>query len=160
MGSLVRKKAQMLDPPRVKKFLKELERTGNLAASASRVNVTKAAIYAAMKRDEFFKEAVEMARARAAHDIENELRRRGIEGYEEEVFHNGEMVGTKRKYSDRLLELLAKGNIEKYGKLEQNLGVNINLGSDSIKDKLANMLGVQVEKNEDDVIEGEFRHLD
>jgi hypothetical protein len=155
MSSLIRKKNVQLTPVRVKEFLKQLEKTGNLLASAAAIDVKPGTIYAAIKRDKRFGDAVELARHKAAHAIESELRRRGIEGYEEKVFHNGEEVGTKTRYSDRLLEMLAKGNMpEKYGNVDQAPGITINLG-DSVKSKLANMLGVEIKKDED-IIEGEF----
>ena len=157
--SIMRKGYQRLTPRRVKELLKELEKTGNLTAAAAAVNIHKGTLYTAMKKDPALKDAVELSRHKAAHAIEKELRRRGIEGYEEKIFHGGEQVGSQTRYSDRLLELLAKGNIPKYGKLEENLGVNINIGADSIKNKLASMLGVEV-KQEQEPIEGEFKELD
>jgi len=41
---------------------------------------------------------------------EKEAVRRAVDGFENPVFHNGVEVGTKREYSDRLLEVLLKGN--------------------------------------------------
>ena len=60
-------------------------------------------------------EAVEEAAAR----IEGELHRRAVEGWDEPVFQKGEMVGTIKRYSDRLLEILAKGvRPDKYGRTD------------------------------------------
>jgi hypothetical protein len=158
MTTGLRKKYQSLTHRRMKELLKEIEKTGNLVASCAAVNIDRSTLYQAMKRKPELKDAVELARHKAAYAIEKELRRRGIEGYEEKVFHGGEQIGTQTRYSDRLLELLAKGNIAKYGKLEENLGVHINIGADSVKNKLASMLGVEVKQPE--TVEGEFRELD
>jgi hypothetical protein len=148
-----------LTPKRTREFLKELEKTGNLQASAAHVDVSPGAIYTAARKDRRLKDAIELARHKASHAIETELRRRGIEGYEEKVFFQGEQIGTQTRYSDRLLELLAKGNMEKYGKTSE-MGVNINIGAENIKTKLASLLGVEIKKEEEEVIEGEFRELD
>lgn len=58
-------------------------------------------------------EAVEMARA----EVEHEIYRRAIEGYEEPVFggkYREQVVGTVRRYSDRLLELRARALLPTY----------------------------------------------
>lgn len=154
MASLIRKKHGTLSPVKIKKFLKELERTGNFKASCAAIDVVPATVYVAMRRDKQFADAVTIAREKVGYDIELELRRRAIEGVEEQIFHQGEPIGVRMKYSDRLLELLAKGNIEKYGKLENNFGIEINVNQDSMKNKLAGMLGIKVKQKDD--IEGEF----
>ena len=160
MPSVRMKQYVRLTPGKVKTLLRELEKTGNLTAAAAKIDVTPQAIYKKMQTDKLLADAIEVARNKSARDIESELRRRGIEGVEEDVWHNGEVVGTKVRYSDRLLELLAKGNIPKYGKLEERFGVQVNIGGDSVKTKLASMLGVEVKTNEEDVIEGQYTHLD
>jgi hypothetical protein len=58
-------------------------------------------------------DAVEVARA----EIEHEIWRRSTEGYEEPVFggrYRESVVGTVRKYSDRLLELRARALLPTY----------------------------------------------
>jgi hypothetical protein len=157
MGSVLTRAGSKLTPKRVRDFLKELEKTGNLRASAAHIGVVPSAVYAAAQKDQRFRDAIELARHKASHAIETELRRRGIEGYEEKVFFQGEQVGTQKRYSDRLLELLAKGNMEKYGKTSE-IGVNVNIGAENIKTKLASLLGVEIKK-EEEVIEGDFREL-
>jgi hypothetical protein len=158
MGRGIRNINTKLTPKRTRDFLKELEKTGNLQSAAAHVDITPSAIYTAARKDQRFKDSIELARHKASHAIETELRRRGIEGYEEKVFFQGEQIGTQTRYSDRLLELLAKGNMEKYGKTSE-FGVNINIGSENIKSKLAGLLGVEIKK-EEEIIEGEFRELD
>lgn len=57
-----------------------------------------------------WEEAVEQANGR----IENELYRRAVEGWDEPTFYHGEPVGQVRKYSDRLLEVMAKARLSGY----------------------------------------------
>jgi len=65
--------------------------------------------------DHDFTLAVPIAYVAFQDRVEGEMRRRGIEGWEEPVFGKGEgrdagteVVGTIRRYSDRMLELLGK----------------------------------------------------
>jgi hypothetical protein len=52
-----------------------------------------------------------------ASTLENEAVRRGRDGYFEPVFQNGELVGHKQRYSDRLLETTLRAAMpDKYGK--------------------------------------------
>jgi hypothetical protein len=44
----------------------------------------------------------------ALEEAEAELKTRAVDGWEEPVFHNGELCGTKRKYSDLCLIFLLK----------------------------------------------------
>lgn len=41
--------------------------------------------------------------------LEQEAYRRAVEGVEEPVYQGGELVGTVRRYSDKLLEFLLRG---------------------------------------------------
>lgn len=41
--------------------------------------------------------------------LEDEARRRAVDGVDEPVFQGGELVGHVRRYSDRLLEFLLRG---------------------------------------------------
>lgn len=51
--------------------------------------------------------------------IEDEIRRRAIEGVDEPRFANGALVGTVRKYSDTLLLALARRHIPEYREVRQ-----------------------------------------
>ena len=52
-------------------------------------------------------------------DLEDEARRRAFEGTEEGVWYKGELVGTERRYSDRLMEVLLRG--ERPAKFRDNV---------------------------------------
>ena len=111
-----------LSPERKAAFLAELARHGivNRAARAASPGSAGGAMTTfknARERDPAFAaawtEAVEAARA----EIEHEIYRRSTEGYEEPVFggrYKEVVVGTVRKYSDRLLELRARAVLPAY----------------------------------------------
>ena len=67
--------------------------------------------------------------------FEGHCEKRASVGYEEPVYQQGALVGTKTVYSDRLAEVLLKGNIGKYkdqqvtaGGISIHLAVGINAG--------------------------------
>lgn len=105
-------------------FLGELARHGILVRAARAASPRASSRYGAKQtflderdRDPKFaaqwQEAVEAAEA----SIEAEIYRRAQEGWEEPIFggrHREKIVGTVRKYSDRLLELRARAMLPAY----------------------------------------------
>ena len=109
---------------RKKAFLLELSRHGILVRAARAASPRASSRYGAKQtfldereRDPEFarqwQEAVEAAEA----SIEAEIYRRAQEGWDEPIFggrHREQIVGTVRKYSDRLLELRARAMLPAY----------------------------------------------
>lgn len=109
---------------RKRAFLNELRLHGIMARAARAASPRASARYGALQtfkdereRDPEFaaqwQEAVEAAEA----SIEAEIYRRAQEGWEEPIFggrHKEKIVGTVRKYSDRLLELRARAMLPAY----------------------------------------------
>lgn len=62
------------------------------------------------KDDQDFADAYNQALETATDKLETEARRRAVNGVDEPVFYKGERVGAVRRYSDKLLEVLLKGN--------------------------------------------------
>ncbi len=112
-----------LTPERKAAFIAELARHGiahraaRAASPGSGPTGAMTTFKEARERDSAFaaawEEALEVARA----DIEHEIYRRSTEGYEEPVYggkYRETVVGTVRKYSDRLLELRARALLPAY----------------------------------------------
>ncbi len=111
-----------LSPERKAAFLAELARHGiairaaRAASPASPGGAYKTFVDERQRDPAFaaaWAEALEVARA----EIEHEIYRRSTEGYEEPVFggrYKETVVGTVRKYSDRLLELRARALLPAY----------------------------------------------
>ena len=103
-------------------FLAELEAHGIVAraartASPHTKNGATQSFYDERVRDELFAAAWDEAVAQAMGVIEHEVHRRGVEGYEEPIYggrYKENVVGTVRKYSDRLLELRARALLPAY----------------------------------------------
>lgn len=84
-------------------FLKAYAKTGIVALSAEAVGIDRTTHYVWLRDDPAYAEALEVARDEAIERMETECDRRAVQGWEEPVFHNGEVVGYKRKYSDLLM---------------------------------------------------------
>ena len=59
-------------------------------------------------RDPVFTALRALADERIKDAVAGEVYRRAVTGVEQGVWHHGKLVGSERKYSDRMLELLAK----------------------------------------------------
>ena len=65
--------------------------------------------------------------------MEHEAYRRGVVGIDKPIVAGGEVVGSIREYSDRLLELLIKRNDERDRKRQAVLDINLGSGEQSIR---------------------------
>jgi len=93
-------------------FLKALAQVGSITKAAELAKVDRSSHYRWLKEDSGgeYENAVNDALDEASDHLEDEARRRAIEGVEEPVFYQGEVVGSVRKFSDTLLMFLLKGN--------------------------------------------------
>jgi hypothetical protein len=106
---------QRLTRDRRERFLELLADTGNVSRSARLIGTTPKSVYLLRRRDDAFRAAWEEAEDIAADRLEEEARRRAIEGDEEPVVSGGQLVldpdgapVTVRRYSERLLITLLK----------------------------------------------------
>jgi len=101
-------------------FLAAYAEVGNVTRAAELAKVPRSMHYEWMKDPEYA-EAFAQAEQQACDRLEQEARRRALEGVEEPVFHRGEQCGVVRKYSDTLLIFLLKGAMpHKYKERVQN----------------------------------------
>jgi hypothetical protein len=84
-------------------FLDHLALKGNVAASCKRVGLSREAAYRLRRRDPLFARGWAAAMVKAHDHCIEVLADRAIEGIEEPIYHRGELVGTRRKYDNRLL---------------------------------------------------------
>lgn len=97
----------------VKPFLDAVASGAMLTEAASAAGVDRSTAYRRRKTDPDFAKAFEEALEASADALEREARRRAIEGWEEPVYQGGQLVGSKRVYSDTLLSLLLRGRRKK-----------------------------------------------
>jgi hypothetical protein len=82
---------------------------GNISASAQVAGIHRSTHYAWMENDPEYAKAFEEAGKEAIERLEEEARRRAVDGVDEPVFYQGMECGRVRKYSDILLMFLLKG---------------------------------------------------
>lgn len=88
-------------------FLKVLGESGCVTEACRRVGISTAAAYRLRERDARFAAAWDAALAASAEAVEHVAWRRAVEGWEEPIVAGGAVIGTRRRYSDALLALLA-----------------------------------------------------
>ena len=67
-----------------------------------------------LKSDESYRPAFEQARQMAGDIAEDEIRRRGIEGFDHPIIHGGKITGSYKAYSDKSSDVLLEGTQASY----------------------------------------------
>ena len=148
-----------LTESRQKQFLQILERTGNVTRAAGELGVGMKTVYSLAEKDAYFKEALEIAKARYLGKLEDAAYHRAVEGVEEDVWFQGQKVGTQKKYSDKLLETMLKASDpNRYSTKVQNQTNNtliVDSGESTVA-ALSKFLGLEDSKGESEkAVEGE-----
>ncbi len=100
---------------RKKAMLEAFAECGNVTLACEIANIGRTTHYEWLKEDEKYAKAFDNAMEQAADRLEQEARRRAVEGTTKPVFYKGEECGYIREYSDTLLIFLLKGaRPEKY----------------------------------------------
>ena len=94
--------------PRKRKFLHALARTGCVRDACAIANISTTSAYRHRKRDAGFADAWERALTEALPVLEAAAFERAVEGVDEPVVHGGEVVATRKRYSDAILVTLLK----------------------------------------------------
>jgi hypothetical protein len=130
-------------------FLTDLGTHGIVTRAAEKANINHATVYKTAKENPKFNKIFEEVRNVGLRRCVDEAIRRGADGWEEPIFHQGEICGYKRRFSDKLLEFIIRGNFEQYRNLgETNVNVNNNL---STTDMINNfMKSKSISDNEED----------
>jgi hypothetical protein len=110
---------------------------GNVARACRLAGIAQKTYYNWRERYPEFAEACEEAKVEGVEMMEAEVFRRGIEGYDEELHHQGVKTGdTVRRYSDTLAIFLLKAHKPEKYREHINHNVNINVDSELV-DRLA-----------------------
>jgi hypothetical protein len=101
--------------PKRRAFLEKLSETGNVSEAARASKVSRSHAYALKLADLAFAAEWTDALESATDVLEAEARHRAVTGVEQPHFHQGQVTGSVRKYSDSLLMFLLKAHRpEKY----------------------------------------------
>ena len=101
--------------PRVTKAVKEayvelLAQHGTHATPSRILGLGHNTMCRLRERDPEFKQACEEALELYTDTLKQAAHRRAVEGVDEPIYHQGVLVGYKKRYSDRLLEVMLKKN--------------------------------------------------
>jgi len=94
-------------------FLAAYAETGNITQSAKIAKVNRTSHNLWLKKDDTYQERFDVAHLKACDRLEQEARRRAVEGVKEPVFQKGVCVGYIQRFSDKLLEFLMRGALPK-----------------------------------------------
>lgn len=90
-------------PAKKVRFAELLAESGNVRHACAVTGISRHTAYKARRRDGVLAQAWDAALALAAEHVDAVLAERALEGVEEPVFWKGELVGTRRRYDNRLL---------------------------------------------------------
>lgn len=108
-----------------------------------------------LKKDPKFAARVQRARDVADDRIRQELHRRAVIGVKEGVWFKGRLVGHQKKYSDRLLQLLAASRFPEFRQKTELTGE----GGGPLTIKVVYDQEVDKDVPPEDVVDGEYRSL-
>lgn len=107
--------ARKFTAARRKRFLNVLSETANVTLAARASGMSRSSAYRLRKAEASFAEAWDDAVEEALDLIEEEVRRRAVDGREKPVFYQGRECGRVREYSDTLAVFFLKAHRpEKY----------------------------------------------
>jgi mannose/cellobiose epimerase-like protein (N-acyl-D-glucosamine 2-epimerase family) len=95
-------------PQKDGKFLATLAKTADVTVSAKAAGYSRRSVYEWRENDETWRENWEDAWHRGVDAMEEEARRRAIDGVNKAVYHKGKIVGYEKVYSDNLLMFMLK----------------------------------------------------
>lgn len=98
-------------------FIVLLDNNGGIVTdAAANLNLSRTCLYEKRTADAEFKERWDEAVEHGIDKLEDEAKRRALDGTEEPVYYQGEVVGYVMKKSDYLMAFLLKGHRAKYRK--------------------------------------------
>ena len=104
-----------IEHPKKRAFIAAYAETGTVTRAAEIAGIQRTTHYEWIKNDPLYAKACDAAYEQAGERLEQEARRRAVEGVKKPVFYQGKECGVVNEYSDTLLIFLLKGaKPEKY----------------------------------------------
>lgn len=91
-------------------FLVAFSECGNVTQAAISAGIVRQTHYDWLSNSPDYADLFEQAKESAADKLEQEARRRAIEGTQKAIYYQGEIVGYENVYSDNLLMFMLKGD--------------------------------------------------
>ena len=144
--------------PQKRAFLRAFAETGRTTTAAEIAKVHRDSHYYWMRSDENYAAAFEQARQMAGDKAEDEVYRRGIEGFDHPIIYEGKITGSYKAYSDNLAMFFLKGlRPERYRDnqagivLQGPTQINITIkGDSSLPSTAQDLITCDVKKDEQD----------
>jgi hypothetical protein len=110
-----------IEHPKRRAFIAAYAECGTITRAAEIAGIERATHYKWLKEDPLYAKACEDAYEQAGERLEEEARRRAVEGVKKNVYYQGQPCGVNTEYSDTLLIFLLKGaKPEKYQERVRN----------------------------------------
>jgi hypothetical protein len=104
-----------LTPQLIAKFLEILSNNGGIVTDAAAdVNVSRCALYELRANDDDFAKRWDKAVDLGINSLEDEAKNRGLNGTEEDIYYQGDVVGHRRVKSDFCLAMVLRAHRRKY----------------------------------------------
>lgn len=117
-------------------FVRLMHRSGVAEYVLAHLGLTRTDLKAAQEADLSFAQACDDSLQIRRATIEEEVTRRAIDGWDEPVYHRGELAGHIRRFSDPMLALLARRHIPAYResvRVEQQVSGSIDVGLEPLR---------------------------
>jgi hypothetical protein len=125
-GKKLRLRHDGFTPVKQRKFIKILTKTGCVLDACRGVGISSTSAYRTKEKLPLFAQQWESAQKRAATSLDAVAWKRGVEGVEEPVYHQGKFSHMAVKRSDSILRLLMIGSDKKkYGRMGAVAGARI-----------------------------------
>lgn len=98
-----------VDSIKMKKFLVAFAECGNITKAAESAEINRNTHNYWLDNVPEYRDYFDLAKESAADKLEEEARRRAVQGVEEVVYYQGKEVGRQLRYSDNLLMFMLKG---------------------------------------------------
>jgi len=105
----ISKHTPKLRQQKLDKFLEYLAQGVSIAKSIKLTGCSQSLVYNERTSNPEYAKKWDEARCKGAYALEEEAWRRAVEGVPEDIYHRGQVVGTRINYSDTLLIFLLKG---------------------------------------------------
>ncbi|MEM8697376.1 MAG: hypothetical protein AAGE05_15245 [Pseudomonadota bacterium] len=126
--------------PRKRKFLHALARTGCVRDACAIANISTTSAYRYRARDAGFADAWERALTEVLPVLEAAAFERAVEGVDEPIVRGGEVVTTRKRYSDAILvTLLKRADAATERAAHADSEADVEAGFEELKRRLAEM---------------------
>lgn len=122
--------AQPYSPAVGEAFCEVLAQTGIVGRAADTAGIKRDVVYRWRRDHPAFATAWDAALEVGLTALEDEVKRRGFEGVEKPVFHQGEQIATVREFSDSLAKFVLERRMKEYSPVETlNVNANVSIGA-------------------------------